>query len=587
MFLVSPFELTILILGLFVLSVLSYKRIDLALGIIILALPLYLIRLKIWFVPTTVLELMIYVVFGIWMIKKIKSMPRIIRAKRGLVWGQKHALEIHQKSKIKNREISFFVILNLFQNLLLISKKKFIRSRNKFGMTIPIFLILLGCIISIIVSPNKQTGLGILKGWFVDPLLLFLIIVDVIKTPSLILPLTKGEIEGVILPFTKGEIGGVILLFTKREMEGVIKILSFLTVSGIIVAIIGLCYYFFGELTYDGRLKAFFLSPNHLAMYLAPSGIIAFGLFLNFDIFIKIKKLQIQNHKSQINYNNQNTKSKTVFNFGHLDFLKLNKIFSKIQQFIKIQKNWFGYFWLFAFIICSIVIFLTYSYGAWLGFAAGILFLVLFSFNVIAKTNYEKQLSDENNGIVSLCYHFVHNNSKKKILFLIIVGLFLSIIFFSQYNTEKFQNLTNFSRSSFESRIMIWKASLAILKDHPFLGIGPGNFQDFYLDYQKKFPPYLEWAVPQPHNLFLAFYLQCGLLGLIGFLWLILLFFKKGFRQLPIAVLTAVMIYILIHGLIDTPYWKNDLAVIFWIIVGLMTTIKNSPPKAEKFKITD
>ena len=27
-------------------------------------------------------------------------------------------------------------------------------------------------------------------------------------------------------------------------------------------------------------------------------------------------------------------------------------------------------------------------------------------------------------------------------------------------------------------------------------------------EYQKHFPPYLEWAVPQPHNLYLAFWLQ-------------------------------------------------------------------------------
>ena len=447
MFLASLPEFIILISGLFALLILSYKRIDLALGIIILALPFYLIRLEIWFVPTTVLELMIYVVFGGWIITKIKN----------------------QKSKNKNRKIFHF----------------------------PILLILLGCLISIIVSPDKQTGLGIFKGWFVDPLLLFLVIIHIVKLPSLSFPK---------------------LVEVKRGM--IIKILSFLAVSGIIVSIIGFLYYLFGELTYDGRLKAFFLSPNHLAMYLVPAGIISFGLFLNYGKNTKIDKSQIS----------------------------------------------FKYFWLFGFIICSIVIYLTYSYGAWIGFGAAFLFLIFFGQEKIIW--------------------------RKFFSLLIIISLFLSIIFFFQFSAEKFQNLANYSRSSLESRTMIWKTSLAILKDHPLWGIGPGNFQDFYLDYQKKFPPYLEWAVPQPHNLFLAFYLQCGLFGLIGFLWLILLFFKTSARylpiadyRLPIAILTAVMIYILIHGLIDTPYWKNDLAVVFWIIVGLMKIIQNSPPKAENEKL--
>ena len=459
----------ILILGLLILAILSYKKIDLALGMVILTLPFYLIRLEILSIPTTVLELMIYAVFLVWMIKKVKP-ARITSlsrpARNAIIAGEQLGSSYDSRQSDAGGEQKTK------------NKERFKKLKSNF--TFPILLILLGCIISIIVSPNKQAGFGILKGWFIDPLLLFLIISDVFKIP----------------PLTSPKLGG--------EKEGVIKILSFLAVSGIVAAIVGLFYYFFNELTYDGRLKAFFLSPNHLAMYLAPAGIIALGLFFNF------KK----------------------------------------------------YFWLFGFIICSIVIFLTYSYGAWIGFIAGILFLIFF---------FQKKIA-----------------WRKKVLFSIISALFLSTIFFYQYNTEKFQNLANFSRSSFESRIIIWKSSAAILKDHPFWGIGPGNFQNFYLDYQKKFPPYLEWAVPQPHNLLLAFYLQCGLLGLIGFLWLIFLFFKKGFHQLSTfnfqlsTILLAAMIYILIHGLIDTPYWKNDLAIIFWIVVGLMKTIQDSESKFSK-----
>lgn len=28
------------------------------------------------------------------------------------------------------------------------------------------------------------------------------------------------------------------------------------------------------------------------------------------------------------------------------------------------------------------------------------------------------------------------------------------------------------------------------------------------------------------------------------------------------------MIYALVHGLVDTTYWKNDLALMFWLIIG-------------------
>jgi len=80
-------------------------------------------------------------------------------------------------------------------------------------------------------------------------------------------------------------------------------------------------------------------------------------------------------------------------------------------------------------------------------------------------------------------------------------------------------------RSSAASRVTIWRSAIAIGRDYPVFGIGPGSFQAQYLRYQKNYPPYLEWAVPQPHNTYLAFWLQTGALGLVGFVLLLVWFF--------------------------------------------------------------
>jgi O-antigen ligase len=87
----------------------------------------------------------------------------------------------------------------------------------------------------------------------------------------------------------------------------------------------------------------------------------------------------------------------------------------------------------------------------------------------------------------------------------------------------------------------------------------------------------LEWAVPQPHNIFLAFWLQAGLLGFAGFLMLLFFIFNALFRILQdkknatlAAPLLGFFLYVVLHGLIDTTFWKNDLAFLFWVCAFLV-----------------
>ena len=114
-----------------------------------------------------------------------------------------------------------------------------------------------------------------------------------------------------------------------------------------------------------------------------------------------------------------------------------------------------------------------------------------------------------------------------------------------------------------------------MIADSPFFGIGPGNFGSCYLSYQQYFPPYLEWSAPQPHNVFLAFWLESGLIGLLSLAALLLVWFrkllllsKKDARPASLALI-AIMIATIIHGFFDTPYWQTGLAYIFWIVYFL------------------
>jgi hypothetical protein len=201
-----------------------------------------------------------------------------------------------------------------------------------------------------------------------------------------------------------------------------------------------------------------------------------------------------------------------------------------------------------------IVIYWTYSYGAWLGIAVALIFLAL---SLRGRLKRPKQFP--------------------LVFYLTSFFLLLVILAFSwQIPGPKFQGFLDFSYPSWQSRLIIWQSAGTIIKDHSLIGIGPGMFQKYYLDYQFMLEPYLEWAVPQPHNLFLAFWLQTGLIGLIGFIWLLFKFFRSDTPQKTLKklsfILIAAMIYILVHGLVDTTYWKNDLSIIFWLLIALSYT---------------
>jgi len=386
------------------------KIIHFSICLIVLSLPFYLIRLNIGWIPTNLLELMISALFIIWLVSRIRI----------------------NSGQLK--KVNFFL---------------------------PVFLIFLGVTLATLFSVDTITSAGIWRGWFIVPLIFFIIIISYLKSK-----------------------------------EQVRDILFALFLSGIGVALVAFFYWLNDNLTYDGRLQAFYFSPNHLAMYLSPILILSFYLYPFFK-----KKI------------------------------------SRILLFT-------------ADCLLFIVIYLTYSYGAWLGIGGALIFILIIFFRSRVLEN------------------------KRHFFYLIIFFMLLVVFSFVwQIPSQKFQGFLDFSYPSWQSRLIIWQSAGTIIKDHSLIGIGPGMFQKYYLDYQAKLSPYLEWAVPQPHNLFLAFWLQTGLLGLIGFIWLLFKFFRSGIsKKTPkklLFVLMAAMIYILIHGLVDTTYWKNDLSIIFWLLIGI------------------
>jgi O-antigen ligase len=105
--------------------------------------------------------------------------------------------------------------------------------------------------------------------------------------------------------------------------------------------------------------------------------------------------------------------------------------------------------------------------------------------------------------------------------------------------------------------------TFAMLRDHPLFGAGISGFPIVVKPYHRATAIEI---FQYPHNLFLTIWSELGLIGLAGFVCIIVWFFKKRDNWM----LNAAMLAILLHGLIDVPYFKNDLAMFFWLLIVMV-----------------
>ena len=118
-------------------------------------------------------------------------------------------------------------------------------------------------------------------------------------------------------------------------------------------------------------------------------------------------------------------------------------------------------------------------------------------------------------------------------------------------------------------RRQMWKETIDFIKDNPITGAGLVSYQDKVASYHKF--NYIEIFL-YPHNIFLNFWVTLGLLGVISFFWLIIAVFRVCIKSYfnsskeQIFILLTMLVTI-IQGIVEVPYFKNDLSIIWWLII--------------------
>jgi O-antigen ligase len=84
------------------------------------------------------------------------------------------------------------------------------------------------------------------------------------------------------------------------------------------------------------------------------------------------------------------------------------------------------------------------------------------------------------------------------------------------------------SAETFQTRLLLWKQALIITKERPILGWGPENFSPAF---EKHYLPQFEVWFDRAHNIFLDYLAQTGILGLLSYLSIFVIFYWQFFRK--------------------------------------------------------
>ncbi|MBD3883377.1 putative bicarbonate transporter, IctB family [Phormidium tenue FACHB-886] len=150
--------------------------------------------------------------------------------------------------------------------------------------------------------------------------------------------------------------------------------------------------------------------------------------------------------------------------------------------------------------------------------------------------------------------------------------------------------------SSNNFRINVWLAVIEMIKDYPILGIGPGNdaFNRVYPRYQRA-----GYTALSAYSLILEIAVETGLIGVVAFLWLLLVTFNQGWAQIQrlrrlanregfwLMAAIATMVGMLCHAMVDTVWYRPQANTLWWLMIALVASYYLPAPVADRDATTE
>ena len=330
-------------------------------------------------------------------------------------------------------------------------------------------------------------------------------------------------------------------------------LILFLTLSTLSISLVAILQKFTGSLyppsLWDdqlfGRVTSFFTSPNAVGLYLAPIILLALSVIAS-----RVRLSTLAQGDPEPGRMGRTRRSLSTPAQGYLERSRdgSNPPASPTKPRDHDVARSSLLVMTLAVVSAALAILLTRSEGTWAALAAGV---VVFAYLI---------------------------GYKKTAVAAIVAGVLVGMA------VPPLREAILFQDQAGKNRLILWKYSTEYLTESPKNFIfGPG-IRQFFRKIQKPYydVKQLERLV-YPHNIFLNFWTETGFFGLVGFIGIYYSLLSTSFSlykhrdTILGAGLIATLVVIFVHGLVDVPYFKNDLAILFWILAAIVlgSEIKN------------
>lgn len=180
--------------------------------------------------------------------------------------------------------------------------------------------------------------------------------------------------------------------------------------------------------------------------------------------------------------------------------------------------------------------------------------------------------------LVIFVYSILYN---RKVL-LALIGLAVILLLSDATLVDRMTSIFTKMDTSSEMRLAFWESTIAMILDHPLLGIGWGSYFMVYPNYDY----YMQGnfiKIVHAHNMYLNFMAEIGLFGFVSYMVCFFGVIYKAFKAQVMKLDSLIKAMLLgiglglsalaINGLTDYVMFNTELSMLVWLFSGIVVSI--------------